>query len=49
MEGQKDKAGFFNKNWKVILAVVGAVLLIILFIIFSGKTSVAPDLRYFPT
>ena len=48
MNEAKENAGFFSKNWKIILVIAGAALLIVLFIIFSGKT-VAPDLRYFPT
>ena len=48
MEKQKEKTGFFSKNWKIILIIAGATLLIALFLIFSDK-AVAPDLRYFPT
>jgi len=47
MEAQEE--GLFKKHWKIIVVAFSCLILIALFIIFSGKTSVSPDLVYFPT
>lgn len=44
----EKREGFMKKYGKIVLIIGGMVMLLILFILFSGK-AVSPDLVYFPT
>ncbi len=45
---EENKAGFLKRHWKIALVIFAGIGLLVLFIMLSGKTSVNPDLVYFP-
>ncbi len=49
LDQSKNKESFLRRNWKIALVIGGIAVLLVLFIIFSGKNVVSPDLVYFPT